>query len=71
MPTGRFLVTQSMKPLQFLKETRSELRYVVWPTRTRAITYAVIIIIFSLAVGYVLGGFDQLFRLILKSFILK
>lgn len=60
-----------MKPLQFLKETRGELRHVTWPSRRRAIVYAIVIIVFSLAVGYALGGFDALFRLILKTVVIK
>lgn len=60
-----------MKPIQFLKETRIELRHVVWPTRRRAFMYAAIIIIFSLALGYMLGGFDALFREVLKTVVVK
>ncbi len=60
-----------IKPFQFLKETRLELKHVVWPTRTRAIMYAVIIILFSLAMGYMLFGFDALFRELLKLIIVK
>lgn len=56
-----------MKILQFLKDTRAELTHVVWPTRRKALLYALIIVVFSLALGYALGGFDSLFRLILKS----
>ncbi len=56
-----------MKPVQFLKETRAELRHVIWPTRARVITYTIIIIVFSLALGYMLFGFDALFRDILKN----
>lgn len=60
-----------MKPIQFLKETQQELRHVVWPTRTRAILYTIIIILFSLGIAYMLGGFDALFRTILRTFIIK
>jgi preprotein translocase subunit SecE len=60
-----------MKPLQFLKETRGELRHVVWPTRARAVSYALIIIVFSLVLGYTLGGFDALFGEILKTIVVK
>lgn len=56
-----------MKPIQFLKDTRAELTHVVWPTRRKALLYALIIIIFSVALGYALGGFDALFRLALKA----
>lgn len=58
-----------MKLLQFFKETKVEMKSVVWPTRSRAVKYALIIIAFSLILGYVLGGFDALFREILKSVI--
>ena len=51
---------------QFLINTRNELKHVVWPTRARAFTYALIIIVFSLVLGYVLFGFDALFRELLK-----
>lgn len=52
---------------QFLINTRAELKHVVWPTRARAISYALIIIVFSLALGYILFGFDAIFRELLKS----
>jgi len=52
---------------QFLINTKNELKHVVWPTRTRAITYAIIIIVFSLALGYMLFGFDTIFRELLKA----
>ena len=60
-----------MKPLQFLKETRGELRHVTWPSRRRAVVYAIVILLFSLAVGYTLGGFDSIFRLVLKTIVIK
>jgi preprotein translocase subunit SecE len=60
-----------MKPIQFLKDTRTELRNVVWPTRTRAITYGLIIIGFSLGLGYLLGAFDMLFKEVLKVLFIK
>ena len=72
MPPGRFLVrTKNMKLLNFLKETRTELTHVAWPTRARAFLYAGIIIVFSLGVGYVLFGFDALFQSLLKLIFIK
>lgn len=60
-----------IKPFQFLKQTKNELTHVTWPTRLRAIVYSLIVIVFSLGVGYLLGGFDQLFRVLLRSVIIK
>ncbi len=56
---------------QFLINTKAELKQVVWPTRTRALTYAALIIVFSLVVGYVLFGFDAIFREVLKAIFVK
>ncbi len=55
------------KVIQFLKNTRIELTHVVWPTRRKALLYTLIIIVFSLALGYLLAGFDAIFRALLKS----
>ncbi|MES2224705.1 MAG: preprotein translocase subunit SecE [Patescibacteria group bacterium] len=55
----------------FLKETRSELRQTVWPSRSRVIAYTAIIIILSLALGYLMSGFDVAFRALLGSIIIK
>ncbi len=72
MPRGRFLVSSIfMKFVQFLKETRLELTNVNWPSRRRAIIYTAIIILFSVGLGYLMGGFDTLFREILKLIVVK
>jgi preprotein translocase SecE subunit len=55
-----------MNVAKFLRETQSEMRQVIWPTRTRAILYAAVVIIFSVVIGYLLGGFDMLFQSVLK-----
>ena len=57
------------KPIQFLKETRAEMKQVTWPSRNKAILYAAIVIIFSVGLGYLLGGFDALLQTALKSII--
>jgi preprotein translocase SecE subunit len=60
-----------MKIANFLRETKLEMKHVVWPTRTKALVYALVVIIFSVALGYMLGGFDYLFQTGLKSVILN
>lgn len=52
---------------QFLRETRAEMKHVTWPTRRRALLYALVVIIFSAALGYLLFGFDILFQTGLRS----
>ena len=56
-----------MSITQFLRETKAEMRQVVWPSRTKAIVYALVVIIFSVALGYFLGAFDALFQGGLRS----
>ena len=60
-----------MKIANFLRETKLEMKHVVWPSRTKALVYALVVIIFSAALGYMLGAFDFLFQTGLKSIILK
>jgi preprotein translocase subunit SecE len=58
-----------MKITQFLKETKGELKQVSWPSRRRLVIYTAVVIIFSLALGYLLGAFDTLFQAGLRSLI--
>jgi len=55
----------------FLKETRNELRHVVWPSRRRTILYTIIIIVLSLLLGYLLNGFDVGFQALLSGLLVK
>ena len=50
-----------MSFLQYLKDTRGELRHVAWPTRIQTIIYTVIVIGISLFVAAYLGFFDYVF----------
>ena len=50
-----------MSFLQYLKDTRGELRHVAWPTRMQTITYTVIVMLLSLFVAAYLGFFDYIF----------
>lgn len=52
--------------VQFFRETISELRKVVWPTREQATRLTLLVIVISVFVGFLLGivdlGFGRLFR---------
>ena len=48
-------------PVTFLKETRDELKKVVWPTREEVIRLTGVVILVSLVVGIFLGGLDFVF----------
>ena len=41
-----------------LRDTRSELRKVTWPTRQETINLTLVVIAFSVVMGLILGGVD-------------
>ena len=45
---------------QFVRDSRIELRKVVWPTREETTRLTLVVIGVSVAVGVLLGGFDYL-----------
>ena len=49
----------------FLKETKTELKKVWWPTREQTFQYTIIVIGASLVVAAFLGGLDFVFNLLL------
>jgi preprotein translocase subunit SecE len=56
-------------PLDFVRDVRSELRKVAWPTQRETINLTAVVIALSVAVGLFLGGvdfvFQELFRFLL------
>ena len=50
----------------YLKETKVEMKKVNWPTRQEATRLTAVVIIVSLAVSVVLGGFDFMFTTLLQ-----
>ena len=58
------------KIFQFFKESRAELKKVVWPTKADVLSSIKVVIISTFIVAIILGlldlGFTELFRLILR-----
>lgn len=54
---------------RFVRETRSELRKVTWPTREQATRLTGIVIAFSAAVGLLMGGVDFVFSWFIQTLI--
>ena len=58
------------KVIQFFKESRAELKKVVWPTKDDVISSIKVVIISTILVALILGlldlGFSQLFRIVMK-----
>ena len=57
------------KITDYLKDTRAELKHVIWPTKAQALYYTALVIIVSVVVAYYLGIFDYLFSRILEKVI--
>jgi preprotein translocase subunit SecE len=60
-----------MKLLQYLKETKNELKEVVFPTTSQTITYTVIVILVSVFVAVMLGGIDLGLREVLAKIVTR
>ena len=58
------------KVFQFFKESRAELKKVVWPTKDDVISSIKVVIISTIVVALILGlldlGFSELFRIVMK-----
>ncbi len=49
------------KVTEYFKETKSELKHVVWPSRLQTVMYTVAVIVLSVLIAYFLGISDFLF----------
>ncbi|RJR12915.1 preprotein translocase subunit SecE [Candidatus Parcubacteria bacterium] len=47
--------------IQYLKDTRGELKHVAWPTQTQTVIYTILVVVLSLLVALYLGFFDYVF----------
>ncbi len=56
--------------INFLKEARTELKKVTWPTRQETIRNTLAVIVISAAVAAFLGGLDVIFQWVLNNFVL-
>jgi preprotein translocase subunit SecE len=53
-------------PINFVRDVRSELRKVAWPTRRETANLTVVVVALSVAVGLFLGGTDYVFQELFK-----
>ena len=55
--------------IDYLRDTKAELRHVTWPTKSEAINYTIIVLIISIGTGVFLGFLDFIFTSVLQRFI--
>lgn len=59
------------RAIAFLKDVRTELSKVNWPTRNQTVQYTLVVIGLSLVLAVFLGGLDLAFQWGLNKFIIK
>ena len=58
----RGLINLNMSKItEYLKETKAELKHVIWPSRNQTFYYTLIVIVLSIVTAYFLGLFDFIF----------
>lgn len=58
-----------MSIFSYLRETKTELSHVSWPTKRQATIFSVVVIIVSVLASLFLGLFDLIFSRILNLFV--
>jgi preprotein translocase subunit SecE len=57
------------RPTRFVRESVSELRKVLWPSRNELVTYSIVVIVFIAILVAIVAGLDVGFaKLVLKAF---
>ncbi len=68
-PSSRPSQGRGGKPARFVRESVSELRKVLWPTRSELTTYSIVVIVFVVVMVALVSGLDIGFaKLVLKVF---
>jgi len=55
-----------MRFIQYLKDTKGELKHVSWPTKKQVVYSTILVISLSLFTAFFLGAFDTIFTKLLK-----
>ena len=58
------------QPFHYLKEVRTELKKVNWPTREQTIKYTLTVIVISLATAIFFGALDYVFGWLLNTLVI-
>ncbi|OGD67223.1 preprotein translocase subunit SecE [Candidatus Campbellbacteria bacterium RIFCSPLOWO2_02_35_12] len=58
-----------MKLIDYIKDTKGELKHVSWPTRRQTIIFTALVIAISFFTAMFLGFFDFIFTFLLETFI--
>lgn len=59
-----------MSFIQYLRDTKGELKHVSWPTNRQAITFTAFVVAITIFTSLYLGAFDTLFTWLIKNVVL-
>ncbi|MCL4318405.1 MAG: preprotein translocase subunit SecE [Firmicutes bacterium] len=59
---GKVTVSNRDRSRKYLREVRSELKKVVWPTPRQTLSYTGFVVSFSLVVALIISGLDAIFN---------
>jgi preprotein translocase subunit SecE len=69
-PKGLFLITKNIMGLiEYIKDTKGEMKHVSWPTKKQAFSYTLLVILISVLVAFFLGIADFSFSKLLGNII--
>ena len=57
--------------INYINETKAEMKHVSWPTRSQAVLYTLLVIGLSIVVALYLGLFDAIFASLITKVIVK
>ena len=61
----------ALNPLAYIKESKSELDKVIWPTRAETIRLTLIVVAVSVIVGAYISGVDAVMAKLASTFLVK
>lgn len=59
-----------MGVVDYLKDTRGEMKHVSWPTRRQALVFTALVVVLSIVTAALLGVFDTILGYLLDTFII-
>jgi preprotein translocase subunit SecE len=59
-----------MSLVDYLRDTKGELKHVSWPTRKQAVNYTVLVFAISIVTALFLGFFDTLLTYLLETYVI-
>lgn len=60
-----------MQFIQYLRNSKAELKHVVWPTRHQAVAFTILVILLSIITSLYLGAFDAFFTSLIKGLVAR